>query len=201
MKNNYDDDSKRHNISGILTTSQLNQHGFKNYEITRLCKKGVLVRLKQGYFCRNDEFPCDEEIIHTIYPDGILCQDSALFHYGYTDRTPLMWTIAFTRTVSRSRFHIDFFDLKPYYVEEHLLNLGKIKIDINGFPLYIYDRERVICDCFKYRTKMDSEQFNKAIFCYVKDDKKNLYNLISYAKKMRIYDKVIDLIGVMVNER
>lgn len=35
--------------------------------------------------------------------------------------------------------------------------------NFNGVELAVYDRERTICDCFKYRTKLDNEIFNKAM--------------------------------------
>lgn len=41
--------------------------------------------------------------------------------------------------------------------------MGKVTDDFNGAVLAVYDRERTICDCFKYRTKLDNEIFNKAV--------------------------------------
>ena len=68
------------------------------------------------------------------------------------------------------------------------------------FPtLPVYDRERTICDCFKYRTKLDNEIFNKAVNAYVADDNKNLSNLSKYAKEMKVYKKVMDLMEVLLN--
>ena len=46
---------------------------------------------------------------------------------------------------------------------------------------------------------MDNEMFNKAINAYVADDKKNLSNLSKYAKVMRVYKKVTELMEVMLN--
>ena len=65
--------------------------------------------------------------------------------------------------------------------------------------LAVYDRERTICDCFKYRTKLDSEMFNKALNAYATDKKKNLNNLSNYAKKMRVYKKLTDVMEVVLN--
>ena len=62
-----------------------------------------------------------------------------------------------------------------------------------------YDRERTICDCFKYRSRLDNEIFNKAINAYVKDDKKNLNNLSAYSQKLRVYKKVTELMEVLLN--
>ena len=45
-------------------------------------------------------------------------------------------------------------------------------------------------------SKMDREIFNKAIQGYVNDPKKNIPNLMMYAKKLRVQKKVKELIGV-----
>jgi hypothetical protein len=63
----------------------------------------------------------------------------------------------------------------------------------------MYDRERTICDCFKYRSRLDHETFNKAINAYAKDKEKDLENLSTYAKKLRVHKKVTELLEVLLN--
>lgn len=185
---------------GIAKTADFKSNGFLNYEIAQFRKDGLLDRVKHGYYQLADQHePSDEKVISHIFSDGIVCMDSALFFYGYSDRTPLEWTIAFKRTVSRSRLKVDSFNMKPYFIQLKLFDLGKAQTEMNGVTLMIYDRERTICDLFKFRTKIDSEMFNKAINAYVADDKKNLGNLAKYSKEMGLFEKVNDLIGVMIN--
>lgn len=38
---------------------------------------------------------------------------------------------------------------------------------MDGHEVRIYDKDRLICDCLRYRSKMDKEIFNKAIQRYV----------------------------------
>lgn len=89
--------------------------------------------------------------------------------------------------------------MKAYYIQKEYIELGKTTDDFNGVTLPVYDRERTICDCFKYRTKLDNEQFNKALNAYVADEKKNLVNLIQYSKKMKLYAKVMNIMEVLLN--
>lgn len=186
--------------SGVAKTSEFMKFGITAANVAKLCKDGVLIRVKHGYYQFASQVELNEEkIIYNLFADGILCMDTALFYYGYSDRTPLEWTIAFNRTVSRSRFKINYFNLKPYYIDDKYLNIGVTHTDINGVKMKIYDRERVICDCFKYKNKMDVEIFNKAINAYVIDDKKNFGTLSEYAKEMHVYKKVIEIIGVLIN--
>lgn len=89
--------------------------------------------------------------------------------------------------------------VKAYYIQKEYINLGKTDGDFNGVTLPVYDRERTICDCFKYRTKLDNETFNKALNAYVADDKKNINNLSKYAKEMRVYSKMMSVMEVLLN--
>ena len=185
---------------GISKTAELNNAGIANYEIVKLCEQGIIERVRHGYYqvARKSDVT-DEQMIATFFPEGIICMESALFYYGYNDHTPLVWTIAVPRTLTRSKMQIDNFAYKLYFVQNDKHKIGKSSGDFNGIELPIYDRERTICDCFKYRSKMDSEMFNKAINAYVADDKKNLSNLSKYAIEMRIYKRVNELMEVMLN--
>jgi len=183
---------------GAAKTSDFTQLGMTCADVSRLYKRGLLEKIKHGFYGYNqDEVLSDEKIIKKLFPDGILCMDTALFHYGYSNRTPLEWNIAFERNVSRSRFKIDYPYIKPYFAESRIINIGVTEAEINdGVVMQIYDRERVVCDCFRYKSKMDSEIFNKAIQMYIADEKKNLMNLSKYSKELRVFKKINEVIGV-----
>jgi len=185
---------------GIAKAAQLNEAGIQNSEIKKMCENGELERVKHGYYQVAGKADVSEEkMIATFLDEGIVCMESALFYYGYSDKTPLIWTIAVSRNISRTKIKIDNFPCKIYFVQDNKLLMGKTEGMFNGIQLPVYDRERTICDCFKYKSKMDHEMFNKAINAYVADEKKNLGNLSRYAKEMRVYKKVTELMEVMLN--
>lgn len=188
------------NNGGIAKTAQLNEAGIQNPEIIKMCESGELERVKHGYYRVTNRMEISEEkMIATFLEEGIVCMESALFYYGYSDKTPLVWTIAVPRNISRSKIKMDNFAYKLYFVQDDKLVLGKTRGLFNEIELPVYDRERTICDCFKYKSKMDNEMFNKAVKAYAADDKKNLGNLSKYAKEMRVYKKVTELMEVMLN--
>jgi hypothetical protein len=84
-------------------------------------------------------------------------------------------------------------------LQQNIFELGATTGDWDGVPLKVYDRERVICDCFKRRSQMDSEMFAKAVNAYAADDKKDLSALSRYAKKLRVYAKVTEIMEVLLN--
>lgn len=38
----------------------------------------------------------EAKLISQLYPDDIICMVSALFYYGYSDRTPINWDMLLT---------------------------------------------------------------------------------------------------------
>ncbi|MBQ7975488.1 MAG: type IV toxin-antitoxin system AbiEi family antitoxin domain-containing protein [Clostridia bacterium] len=188
------------NSKGIAKTAELISAGLSKTDISHLCNEGYILRVRHGYYSlaeANDII--EEQLIQTLLPEAVVCVESALFHYGYSDFAPRVWTLAVPRTMTKTKLNMDAISYKPYYIQNRLLGLGKTFADFDGVKLPVYDRERTICDCFKYRTKLDNEIFNKAINAYVADDNKNLSNLSKYAKEMKVYKKVMDLMEVLLN--
>lgn len=185
---------------GIAKSADFVAAGIRAVDVVNLCNAGYLNRVRHGYYeLAEKSVVSDEQLLATLIPKGIVCVESALFHYGYSDFTPRKWSIAIPRSMSRAKLNVDALALRPYYVQPELYQLGKTTDSFDGVQLSVYDRERTICDCFKYRSKLDSEIFNKALNAYANDTKKNLNNLSVYAKKLRVYKKVTELMEVLLN--
>ena len=185
---------------GVAKSADFVAAGIHAVNVVNLCNAGYLDRVRHGYYQLAEAVASSEEqLLATLIPKGIVCVESALFHYGYSDFAPRKWSIAVPRTMSRTKLNIDALALQTYYVQSEIYELGRITDDFDGVMLPVYDRERTICDCFKYRSRLDNEIFNKALNAYANDSKKNLQNLSAYAKKLRVYKKVTELMEVLLN--
>jgi predicted transcriptional regulator of viral defense system len=182
----------------LIRTSELNRLSIYSKEISELVESGYIERVKQGCYriVEHTEDHSEAKLISQLYPDGIICMVSALFYYGYSDRTPINWDIAIDRNVSKARFNIDYPYIKPYYIDKAHLEYGVTEGQYEDCVLKIFDRDRLICECIKHENKMDREIYNKAIINYINDPGKNVTNLLDYAKKRNIHKKVRDRIGV-----
>ena len=185
------------NYDYIMTTAQLNAEKLYYRDIQRMLEEGLIEKVKRGYYhWIEDNGKSEVVIINSLFPDAVLCMETALFYYGYSDRNPAEWNIAIDKNASRQRTKIDYPFVKAYRVEPALLSVGETKGEIDFIEVRIYDRDRTICDVLRNINKMDKEIFNKAIQNYVKDPKKNIPNLMEYAKVLRVQKRVKDLIGV-----
>ena len=185
---------------GIAKSADFVAAGIRAVDVVSLCNAGYLDRVRHGYYRMAEQSDATEEqMLATLIPQGIVCVESALFHYGYSDFAPRKWSIAVPRSVSRAKLDVDALPVQTYFVQQDLYELGKTTGNFHGVTLPVYDRERTICDCFKYRSRLDTELFSKALNAYANDPQKNLNNLSIYAKKLRVYKKVIELMEVLLN--
>lgn len=181
----------------VMRTADLVAAKIYYADIQKLLNDDLIEKIKRGYYHLVDSENLSEaNIINHLFPEAVLCLDTALFYYGYSDRTPSVWHLAVDKNIQKSRLKIDYPFIRPYFLEPHILGIGVIEGVIDHNTVRIYDKDRTICDCLKYMGKMDKEVFNKAIQSYIRDDKKNIPNLLNYAKQLRVHKKVKDLIGV-----
>ena len=182
---------------GMMRTKELEAENIRYRKVQQLMDAGHVEKVRYGYYQWVD--PEDFSEVSTVirlFPDAILCKDTALRYYGYSDRTPGVWHLAVSKDSGKSRFHIDYPFVKPYYVEPAVLELGLTKGNMDGHEVRIYDKDRLICDCLRYRNKMDKEIFNKAIQNYIADPEKSIPKLLEYADPLRVKKIAKDLIGV-----
>jgi predicted transcriptional regulator of viral defense system len=181
---------------GLMRTSELRKLGFHSRKIIGLLEKGILSKLKTGVYEMGSEVVPDEVMLMKLFPTAVIYLESALLHYGYTDRIPATWQIAVDKNISKSQFRIAYPPVTPFYLDRRYIDIGKIEYEMNGTMIRIYDKERTICDTLRYANKLDREIFNTAIQRYVKDKEKRIPKLMEYAKILRVTKKVKNYIGV-----
>lgn len=181
---------------GMVKKEQFTELGIDYRRILDFVQSGDLVRIKNGYYTdRIDRFT-EEELVARLFSDARLCMESALYAYGYISQKPYAWHLAVDKNTSKSRFKMDYPKIIPYYTEPDALELGSTEITMSGQQFLIYDRDRVICDCLKYETKLEREVFKEALQSYIRDSQKDISALMAYARARKVVGKVQSMIGV-----
>lgn len=182
---------------GVMRTAELKEIGYYYTKIQKLLESGQIEQIRRGYYQYVDDNSfSDVPTITKLFSDGVICMESALEYYGYTDRTPSAWHLAVGSKSTRTRFYIDYPIIKPHFIREDRYPIGIDAGEIDGLEVKVYDRERTICDILLHRNKIDGEVFNTAIRRYVNDSKKMEARLIKYAKLLHVEKKVREVLGV-----
>ena len=182
---------------GVMKTAQLYQEcGLTFRSLDSLLKEEFIVRVKNGYYSLKEDSRSEEERLAALFPDGVLCLESALFYYGYLNEKPFAWNLAIDKNTSKSRFVLDYPVVIPYYTEPEVLKIGVENAKLGKVTMKIYDRDRMICDVLKYEHKLDHEVLKAALKGYLADPKKDVHKLLEYARIRKVSAKVQSMLGV-----
>lgn len=142
------------------------------------------VKIKNGLYASFDTLANDMVDIEKIIPNGILCLFSAWHFYGMTTQVPDSFYIAIDR--NRKVRLPSMPDITLVYQSANLLELGIDMVDVDGFTIRIYDRERCVCDAIKYRNKIGIDVMSEILNAYLKHEGRNLDKLYKYAAALRV---------------
>lgn len=186
------------NRGGVMKTSELKELGLSSRQIKKLLQLRIIDKIRQGYYELAGNSVPEEVILARLFPEAVIFLESALLHYGYTDRIPFAWQLAVNKDSTKSIYDIPYPIIQPFYIEGSILGIGVDTFESEGLKIRIYDRDRTICDILRYENKLEREVFTKAIKSYIADDQKNIRNLLEYSERLNIKNKVKTFIGAWV---
>lgn len=181
---------------GLMKTSQLYELSMDYRKIQQFVNEGILERVKNGYYSIGFTGISEESMVSRLFPDGVLCLETALYYHGYLETRPACWQIAVDKNTSKSRFKMNYPPVQPYYIEPDILLVGASEISLGDGKIFLYDKERLICDCLKFEEKLEREVLQKFLRCYIDEPEKDVQKLLEYAKFRKVTQKVQNRIGV-----
>ena len=83
---------------GMMRTTQLAEEKVFYLQRQKLIEEGYIEKVRRGYYqwIDHEDFSETGTVIR-LFPDAILCMDTALRYYGYSDRTPGDWHLAVSK--------------------------------------------------------------------------------------------------------
>lgn len=174
---------------GIIETKIAAQRGISKAMLYKLCKEDKIHRIVKGQYILPDDMQDELLAISNRSERIIFSHETALYLHGISDRTPFEHTVTVPSGCIPSAAIKS--ECKVYYIKPELFELGKTTLRTPaGNDVPAYDLERTICDVIRSRNKLGTETFLAALKMYAASPKKNLNQLNTYAKQMRV-EKVL----------
>ncbi len=175
--------------NGYLMTAEAISHGISKPTIAEYVKKNHLEKLAKGIYFSPDAWPDDLYFLYLQNRRIIFSQETALYLHGLMEREP--GQICVTVKAGYNATHLREKGIRVYQAKSELYELGAASV-LTGYgnKVAVYDRERTICDLIKAKEKTDIQIFQTAMKEYMRSDGKNIPNLMRYASKLKIEDKV-----------
>lgn len=183
----FDDMTKRNN--GYLTTADVVAAGYSKTYLAEYIRQRDMERVAQGVYMSSDVWLDEMYIIHLRNKNAVFSHESALYMHNLIDSEPT--AVMLTVPKGYNAKHLKERECRVYYVPTDIFEMGRIEKETNfGNKVYVYDMDRTVCDIIRYKDKFEIQTFQTAIREYMRSKDKNIHNLMKYAEKMKISDKV-----------
>lgn len=177
---------------GYISTEELLREGITNRQIGVFVEIEILERVCHGYYWFNCSVlvkPPDYKALEVCFsdPEAVICADSACFYLGLIDVEPVRLSAA-TRRSDRRRLHMNF-PVSRHYYSERLFPAYQTETETEFGTYRIYDIERSVCDCIRFREDLEADIFAYVLECYKKRNPAG-DKLLEYAKNLRLLNLV-----------
>lgn len=176
---------EKHN--GILRASEAIRLGVPEHIVYEMVQKGELVREARGvYRLADSEMLGNPDLVQVslLVPKGVICLISALYFYELTTQIPHSIYVALPQNAARPR--VKYPPLEVFWVTNSLHLVGVDVHVLDGVKVKIYNREKTIADCFKFRKRVGEDVALEALKDYVNQPKMDVLKLLEYAKINRV---------------
>lgn len=176
---------KTHN--GYARSKDILAEGIHPRDIKSILDKGIVIKVKNGLYRLSDTPVISNQSFIDLacaVPEGVICLLSALSYYEMTTFNPSIISMAIHRKSWRPK--IEYPPVEFYYFSKKQFEAGIDKINIRGYKVSIYCREKTICDCFRYRNKLGIDIAKEGLSEYLRRKDRNLERLLKYAEICRV---------------
>lgn len=132
-----------------------------DYGIKKAISTGVLFKIEKGIYSE-ERFVPELEIIKAKYPNTILTIDSAFYYHSLTDVIPDFYYLATDKAGAKIRDK----RVKQIFEMKHLLKIGMIEMEHQGVYIQIYDKERMLIELIRNKSKLPYDYYKEIIGHY-----------------------------------
>ena len=131
------------------------------YQINLAVESGELFKVTRGLYS-DERYPDTNAVVCALYPKTVLTMDSAFYLHGLTDIAPLKTHVATPRNSTRIRMS----QVKQYFMEQHLMNIGIIEQNNNGNTIRLFSKERMLVELLRCSAALPLDYYKEIVTSY-----------------------------------
>lgn len=174
---------------GMITTAQVTDAGLHRSVLQEFVKSGEIYRVGRGIYMRNSAWEDDFYLLQHRYGRGVFSHDTALYLLGFSDRTPIKYTMTFPKGYNTPSLKEESLTVRRVVPENYILGQTQITSP-SGNMIRIYDLERTLCDILR-GSGSDIQIVGEAMKRYAASKEKNIHKLMGYAEQLHVKPKVL----------
>lgn len=182
---------------GFATMKEMKDANIHTRDIANLVRENVIEKIKPGVY-RLADYKFFKDINLSLItvcraePKAVICLISALDYYEMTDFNPS--EIYYAIPHSKKSKSIITPPVKAFYFRERFYKPGIEVIKTKYGEIRIYNKEKTVCDMFRYRNKLGEEFAMQALKNYLEQKRKSIATLIKFAEICQVKTVMMPII-------
>lgn len=171
----------------------LEQYG-SDYLIEKKVEEGELFKVGKGVYSEKKYVP-EMAVFSYKYPNAVITMKSAFFFHGLTDVIPDECDLATKRNAAKIKDK----RVKQYFVADDFFEEGIEIADCHGYDIQIYNKERMLIELVRYKSKLPFDYYKEIILNYRRLlPRLNIQKIQDYALMAPKSNKVMEIIQLEV---
>lgn len=174
----------------LYTRKEISKEYKSTYQLNKALEKKKIFKIQNGIYS-DKEYVNPLAVISKKYPNFIFTMDSAFYYWDLTDVIPDKFCLATKKTSIRFKDN----NIKQYYVNDNLFEVGKTTLKVENIEINIYNRERMLVELVRKKNQIPLDYYKEIISNYRKisntlDAFKIAEYISFYKSEERIYDRL-----------
>lgn len=134
-----------------------------DYFIEKKIREGELYKIGKGIYSEKKYVP-EIAVFAYKYPGAVITMKSAFFFHHLTDVIPEKCDLATKRDAAKIKDS----RVKQYFVSDYFFSEGIEIADYKGYNIQIYNKERMLIELARYKSKLPFDYYKEIILNYRK---------------------------------
>lgn len=172
---------------GMIRTAEALRMGIHPQVFYTLRDSGILEPLSRGVYRLAEQQPLSNRDLVTVamrIPRAVICLVSALAFHGLTTQIPHMVSVALDRKAESPK--LDHPPISVHRFSGESLTAGIEDHTMDGVTVHIYNQEKTLADCFKFRNQIGMDIVLEALKLYKDQGPFDITKLLAYARICRV---------------
>lgn len=183
--------------NGMITTAMLVNAGFSRGNLKYLVDKGSLEKTSRGVYILPEVWEDEFFNLQSRFKRGIFSNETALYLWDLTDRTPNRYSMTFPATYNLAKPKEEQINCSQSKEPLYSIGIAVVKTP-SGNMVKAYCMERTLCDILRTHNHIDIQVVADAFKRYAKRSDKNIPELSGFAKKFRVEKKLRNYLEVLL---
>jgi predicted transcriptional regulator of viral defense system len=184
---------------GRIRMSEAISKGISRTMLYTLLDEGAVEKISWGIYRLKEIEPLSNPDLVTVAlraPNSVICLISALSFHNITTQIPRKVHIAISQKSMAPRISNP--PIQVHWFSQETFQIGIETHMIDDVALKVYNPEKTIVDCFKFRDQIGIDVVIEAVKLYRARKRVDVDHIIQYAKVCRVYKSIIPYIEAIL---